>query len=65
MTVFLKFKHKYILSKLSNHRKYRKIVLCHDVLTASGTNELLLLQLTIFELNSEAVVHIVCITDFL
>ncbi len=32
---------------------------------ATGTNELLLLQLTIFKLNSEAVVHIVRITDFL
>jgi hypothetical protein len=31
---------------------------------APGTNELFLLQLTIFKLNSEAVVHIVSITDF-
>jgi hypothetical protein len=52
------------MSKLSNHRKYRKIVQYHDM-QATGTNELLLLQLTIFKLNSEAVVHIVRITDFL
>ncbi len=31
----------------------------------TGTNKLLLLQLTIFEVNYEAFVHIVCITDFL
>ncbi len=53
------------MPKLSNHRKYRKIVQYHDVLTGNWNNELLLLQLTIFKLNSEAVVHIVSITDFL
>ncbi len=32
---------------------------------AAGTCHLLLLQITIFKLNSEAVVHIVCLTNFL
>ncbi len=52
------------IPKLSNHKKDTKAAPYHNVWYAAGTCQVLLLQITIFKLNSEAFVHIVCVMNF-
>jgi hypothetical protein len=54
------------LPKLSNHRYYRNVVPYHDELTSywNKSTALTAAHYTVLELNTEAVVYIVCLADF-